>query len=56
MDNKKTNLTNNIQKLNDSELTKVNGGVTEANDVSNFFKWNKISTTWDKCDAKRHKN
>ncbi len=45
MDNKKTNLTNNIQKLNDSELTKVNGGVTEANDVSNFFKWNKISTT-----------
>ena len=50
---KKKDLPNGMQKLNDDDTAQVSGGWTEVEDASSFFKPNRVSVTCDKCGATR---
>ena len=50
---KKKDLKNGMQKLNDDDIAQVSGGLTNVEDESSFFKRNRVSVTCDKCGAKQ---
>ena len=53
LDDKKKDLKNGIQKLNDDDTAQVSGGLTRVTDASSFFKRNRVSTTCNRCGAKQ---